>query len=133
MRKKKDNRTLDRKMQKKCSLMYWNLLDMLKTREYGIAHIYASEFFETAHCDQYRDFSEERKGFKRYAAKFLDGNALDRVLKAQQTQNDIDVMERTVTHYYVSHQQRLRSALTWPQWGRYYFNYARIMFYGKRC
>jgi len=91
------------------------------------AHLYVREFFQTVDCDNIMDMSEERTAVEQFCASYSDGRALHRVLRAEQTPQDKNVMQIACIHYHTLHTKQLMSALNGEQRIRYVTNRDRVL------
>ena len=100
----------------KCQSIYMNLLALRKKDAQLVSTQWVREFEQTARCDPFVSFKQERQDYSDHAGVAT----IDRVLSySARTEVDLERVDQAVVHNFDWHQKRLVSALTWSNYFKY--------------
>jgi hypothetical protein len=102
----------------KCQTIYQNLIMCHESRRKSpdvTASAFVRELQETSRCDKYNNFEDVRRDLHNRVSS-QDPNIMKRVFNFKQTQEDEEVVAQACLHYHKWHENKLVSALSWPNW-----------------
>lgn len=106
---------------KKCAMIYWNLIELTKSKSEDTAPYFLREFYQTQRCDNFYDFSENRQDFEAY----LGPKTIENVLNYEEEKDpkDIKKVAQAVFHYNAWSRKTLLKALPFSTWMYYHTVY----------
>jgi hypothetical protein len=106
---------------KKCSMIYWNLIELTKSKSEETAPYFLREFYQTKRCDNFYDFSANRKDFEDYLGNKTVENVLN--FDEEKDPKDVKKVAQAVFHYNAWSRKTLLKALPWSTWTYYHTVY----------